>query len=73
MNEDVVVVTRKPAPEGRRLGSAKGDFIVPVGFDDPLPEEVLAEFENKARTVASPRTGTEAPTGRCAESPNSTD
>ena len=29
----------------RVLGTAKGDFVVPDDFDDPLLEEVLAEFE----------------------------
>jgi prevent-host-death family protein len=33
------------APMRRRLGTAKGDFVVPEDFDDPLPEEILAEFE----------------------------
>ena len=33
------------APARRVLGTAKGDFVVPDNFDDPLPEEVLAEFE----------------------------
>jgi prevent-host-death family protein len=34
------------APMRRRLGTAKGDFVVPADFDDPLPEEILAEFES---------------------------
>lgn len=25
-------------------GSARGDFEVPEGFDDPLPDEILAAF-----------------------------
>jgi len=33
-NED----TRKP-------GSAKGTFVVPPDFDAPLPDDVLAEWE----------------------------
>jgi prevent-host-death family protein len=33
------------APVRRVLGTAKGDFVVPDNFDDPLPEDVLAEFE----------------------------
>jgi len=36
-------VTTAPGP--RRLGTAKGDFVVPDDFDAPLPDEVLAEFE----------------------------
>jgi len=27
-------------PEGRRLGSAKGEFTVPDDFNDPLPREI---------------------------------
>jgi hypothetical protein len=30
----------------RELGTANGQFVVPENFDDPLPEEILAEFEN---------------------------
>ena len=33
------------APVRRKLGTAKGAFVVPLDFDDPLPDEVLAEFE----------------------------
>jgi len=33
------------APHARKLGTAKGDFIVPDDFDAPLPEEILAAFE----------------------------
>jgi prevent-host-death family protein len=33
------------APVSRKLGSAKGQFVVPDDFDAPLPEEILAEFE----------------------------
>ncbi len=33
------------APRRRKLGTAKGDFVVPDDFDDPLPEEILAGFE----------------------------
>jgi prevent-host-death family protein len=33
------------APVQRKLGTAKGDFVVPDDFDGPLPEEILAEFE----------------------------
>jgi antitoxin (DNA-binding transcriptional repressor) of toxin-antitoxin stability system len=29
----------------RKIGSAKGDFAVPLDFDEPLSEEILAEFE----------------------------
>jgi prevent-host-death family protein len=33
------------APVQRKLGTAKGDFVVREDFDAPLPEEILAEFE----------------------------
>ncbi|HYA18009.1 MAG TPA: type II toxin-antitoxin system Phd/YefM family antitoxin [Bryobacteraceae bacterium] len=33
------------APVRRKLGTAKGDFIVPDDFDAPLPARVLDEFE----------------------------
>lgn len=33
------------APVHRKVGSAKGEFVVPADFDAPLPEEVLREFE----------------------------
>jgi len=29
----------------RVLGTAKGDFVVPGDFNDPLPDDVLAMFE----------------------------
>jgi prevent-host-death family protein len=33
-------------PAGERvLGSEKGKFVVPFDFTDPLPGEILAEFE----------------------------
>jgi prevent-host-death family protein len=34
------------APIRRKLGTAKGDFVVPDDFDAPLPEEILNEFEH---------------------------
>jgi len=41
----VRLVPMENAPARRVLGTAKGDFVVPDDFDDPLPEEVLAEFQ----------------------------
>lgn len=32
---------RKPRPFGAR----KGDFVVPDNFDDPLPDDILRDFE----------------------------
>ena len=31
----------------RPIGLAKGDFVVPDDFDDPLPEDVLQLFEGE--------------------------
>jgi antitoxin (DNA-binding transcriptional repressor) of toxin-antitoxin stability system len=31
----------------RPIGLAKGDFVVPIDFDDPLPEDVLELFEGE--------------------------
>jgi antitoxin (DNA-binding transcriptional repressor) of toxin-antitoxin stability system len=31
----------------RPIGLAKGEFVVPDDFDDPLPEDVLELFEGK--------------------------
>ena len=54
LGEEVVIAKAgKPAarlvpirsePRDRVLGSGKGDFRVPEDFNDPLPEEVLREF-----------------------------
>jgi prevent-host-death family protein len=33
------------APARRKLGSAKGDFVVPEDFNQPLPASILREFE----------------------------
>ena len=35
----------KPARPERRFGSLKGRLVVPDDFDDPLPDEVLEQFE----------------------------
>lgn len=32
------------APAPRRIGSAKGEFVVPADFDEALPEQVLRGF-----------------------------
>ena len=42
----VTVLRESEATELRPIGLAKGEFIVPDNFDEPLPDEVLAEFEN---------------------------
>lgn len=36
------------APQGPRpFGLSAGEFTVPPGFDDPLPEDVLRDFEGR--------------------------
>jgi prevent-host-death family protein len=32
----------------RKLGALAGKFVVPADFDAPLPDEVRAEFEDRA-------------------------
>lgn len=52
-NEIVIAMAGKPVakltPIGkkpqRRPGGLKGKIKIAKGFDDPLPEEILAEFE----------------------------
>jgi len=34
------LVAIEPAPKNRILGSAKGEFVVPEDFNDPLPKEI---------------------------------
>jgi prevent-host-death family protein len=36
-----------PAQGKRRLGMLDGRFHVPDNFDDPLPDDVLADFEGR--------------------------
>lgn len=36
-----IETVRRPRP----FGLAKGSFVVPDDFDDPLPEDVLRDFE----------------------------
>lgn len=39
-----VTSTSKPV---RPFGLCAGEFIVPDGFDDPLPENIIQEFEGR--------------------------
>ena len=44
-----------PVEEGaarqlRPFGLAKGEFVVPDDFNDPLPEEILRDFEGRGRS-----------------------
>ena len=41
----VTLTPIKPPLKPRVVGTAKGDFVVPEGFDDPLPDDILDEFE----------------------------
>lgn len=48
--KDRPVVEMRPVAtrSGKRpIGLAKGDFVVPDDFDDPLPEDVLQLFEGE--------------------------
>lgn len=36
-----------PGPAPRRLGFMKGKVEIPSDFDDPLPDNILADFEGK--------------------------
>lgn len=49
--KDLPVAEIRPLTEStgglRPIGLAKGEFVVPDDFDDPLPEDVLEQFEGK--------------------------
>jgi prevent-host-death family protein len=50
-NEPVAELRPVAAPRPKKLrpwGLAKGQFVVPDDFNDPLPDEVLDLFEGKA-------------------------
>ena len=40
-----IVGLKSKSAKKRVIGLAKGDFIVPDDFSDPLPDEMLAAFE----------------------------
>ncbi len=44
---EVFITILEDAENGelRPFGLSKGDFVVPEDFDSPLPEEILASFE----------------------------
>jgi prevent-host-death family protein len=44
------LVGYRPLRGKRRLGLMRGKIKLHKGWDDPLPEEVLAYFEGRART-----------------------
>src|SRR5271156_833053 len=41
------LVSIDAAPAPRRLGILDGKIHVPDDFDDPLPDEIIAEFEGR--------------------------
>ena len=49
-HDDRAVAEFRPLNPGRELrpiGLARGQFVVPDDFDDPLPESIRAAFEGK--------------------------
>src|SRR5512145_1495698 len=67
--EEIVIVRGKtpvarltaipPQPVNRRFGAYRGEFEVPDGFFEPLPEDELAAFEGEgydADPLGHPRT-----------------
>lgn len=51
VRDDVPLAEITPATSGERrmrpYGLCEGEFVVPDDFDDPLPEEILREFEGR--------------------------
>lgn len=51
LQEDMPVAEIKPVAvstrELRPFGLAQGEFTVPDDFDDPLPEEIIRQFEGQ--------------------------
>lgn len=41
----VTVMDARQANGRRPFGLARGEFVVPDDFDDPLPDEILVDFE----------------------------
>ena len=48
-NEDIdrVIASYRRENKQRPIGLAKGEFVVPEDFNDPLPDEILDLFEPK--------------------------
>lgn len=45
---EVTIRLQQSAPAQRRpFGLAAGEFVVPDDFDDPLPVEILRDFEGR--------------------------
>ena len=51
LRDDCPVAEVRPLPappdQPRPFALCKGEFVVPDDFDEPLPEEVLKEFEGQ--------------------------
>jgi antitoxin (DNA-binding transcriptional repressor) of toxin-antitoxin stability system len=52
VNDEHALAEVRPAPadvaaEPRPVGLAAGEFTVPRDFDEPLPEQVISEFEGE--------------------------
>jgi antitoxin (DNA-binding transcriptional repressor) of toxin-antitoxin stability system len=48
--QDKPIAEIRPVPQSRALrpiGLAAGEFVVPDDFDEPLPDEILDEFEGR--------------------------
>ena len=48
-DDEAVAEFRPLAPSHllRPIGLARGEFVVPDDFDDPLPDDILADFQGK--------------------------
>lgn len=46
------LVAAGAAPRRRKLGVLAGKMAVPAHFDAPLPDQVIADFEGRARATA---------------------
>lgn len=42
-----IIPSWKPLAKPRPFGLCQGEFIVPDDFNDPLPEEILADWEGR--------------------------
>jgi len=42
-----IIPLKKPNSELRPVGLCKGEFSVPDGFDAPLPDEIIHQFEGR--------------------------
>lgn len=57
-DKDHAVAEMRPLSKAagkRPIGLAKGDFVVPDDFNDPLPEDVLKLFEGERLLVETQR------------------